>query len=116
MKNALKSTAVALGLLSMTVGAAFALPPLEQQVPYHSYTYGIWDTSVPAHPAYEPMASVTGTDLDIGAMASPRDLCRDGDGNISILDSGNFRIIKIDSNLKMLEVLDAEQNNDSTIQ
>lgn len=105
MKKALKFTAAALGI-SMVMAGLSALPPLEQQVPYHSYTYGIWETSVPAHPTYEPMGAVTGADLEIGELSSPQDLCRDNQGNICILDSGNSRIIKIDSNMKLLEVLD----------
>lgn len=94
--------------LTLVLGSAisaWALPPLEQQVPYHSYTYGIWETSVPAHPAYEPLASVTGFDLGIGSLGNPDDLCKDADGNICILDAGNSRIVRLDSAMQLLGVL-----------
>lgn len=99
------SVTIILGLL-FGMQTAFALPPLEQQVPYHSYTYGIWDTSVPAHPAYEPERTLTGTDLGIGSLSDPEDLCRDNEGNICILDAGNERIVRISSDMKLLDVID----------
>lgn len=106
-RNALvKNIAAALLVTACALQGAFALPPEEQPVPFLSYSYGVWDSSVPATPLYEPVTSVTGNDIGIGQFAAPDDLCKDMDGNINILDAGNKRIVKVDSNMKLLSVID----------
>lgn len=102
-------------LITVLVAAAVfiqnvhALPPQEQNVPYHSYTYGTWGTAVPTTPAYEPECIVNGYDLGIGPFASADDLCKDKEGNIYILDSGNSRVVKINADMELLEVIDLSE-------
>lgn len=106
-KNSLiKTVTAALLVTAGVVQQMNALSPSEAQVPFLSYTYGVWDTSVPSSPAYEPVGSVTGNDLGIGAFASPDDMCKDNNGNICILDAGNRRIIKLDANMKVMGVIE----------
>lgn len=96
--------------LVVTVGAVqtvSSLSPVEAPVPFLSYTYGVWGTSVPANPIYEPVSTVTGYDLGLNALSNPDDMCKDVEGNIYVLDAGNKRIIKMDGNLKMLSVIEA---------
>jgi tetratricopeptide (TPR) repeat protein len=82
--------------------SVFAVSPKEPPVPWLSYDYGVWNTSIPAQPAYEPVATVTGTDLGAGPILLPSDLCTDSAGNIYILDSGNKRIVVIDSEMQFI--------------
>ncbi len=102
--------------LCITAGstALFADPPVVPPVPYHSYTYGIWETSVPATPAYLPLDSVNGYDLGIGALKNPKDLHRDIEGNIWLLDSGNSRIVVLDSDMALVRVIDRFYDTEGT--
>ncbi len=84
------------------VSSAAAVSPREPPVPWLSYNYGAWDTSIPAEPAYESEAVVTGNDLGVGPLSLPTDLCTDEAGNICILDSGNKRIVVMDSGMRFI--------------
>lgn len=84
------------------VSSAAAVSPKEPPVPWLSYNYGVWDTSIPAEPAYESEAVVNGNDLGIGSLSLPTDLCTDESGNIYILDSGNKRIVVMDSGMQFI--------------
>jgi tetratricopeptide (TPR) repeat protein len=99
MKNIV--TFIAAALLTTTV-SVFAVSPERPPVPWLSYNYGVWDRSIPAQPAYESVAAVTGADLGVGTILLPNDLCTDAEGNIYILDSGNKRIIMMDSEMKFV--------------
>ena len=63
----IKLSVAALLVSSFAVQNVLAIAPEMQPVPFLSYTYGVWDASVPTSPAYEPTGSVTGNDLGIGA-------------------------------------------------
>jgi hypothetical protein len=94
--------------LSLFAAASLAADtPLEAPVPYISYNYGVWDTSVPAMPVYEPVRALNGNDLGIGALKNPKDLCTDLAENVYILDGGNRRIVVLDKDLSLLYVLDS---------
>lgn len=83
-----------------------ATSPEPAPVPWLSYNYGVWDTSIPAQPAYEVRGYVTGDDLGAGALKSPRDLCTDSDGNIYVLDSGNRRVLEMSPDLELVREVD----------
>lgn len=95
-----------LGALGFLAPAVFATPTEEAPVPWISYNYGVWDTSIPAQPAYEVKSYKTGTDFTNRAFASPMDLCTDSDDNVYILDSGNKRIVETDSQLNFIREVD----------
>ncbi len=84
-----------------------AVPPMTSPVTYNSYIYDIWDTSVPSFPSYEAEKTINGWHLGIGPMDNPKDLCRDSEGNIYILDSGNNRIIIVDSSMELVRTIDS---------
>ncbi|MFA6936716.1 MAG: YIP1 family protein [Treponema sp.] len=84
-----------------------AISPKEAPVPYLSYSYGTWGDAVPATPAYEPNGVVNGFDLGIGALKSPSDLCKDLNGNIAILDAGNKRVVIVNSEMKLVNTIEA---------
>ncbi len=107
MKIKIKNKFLALtAIATLAVSQAISLPVSDADVPWLSYTYGIWETSVPANPIYDVEKVIDGHSLGVGQFNSPDDLCRDSENNISILDEGNARIVKLDSSLNVLSVLD----------
>ncbi len=94
-------------LFCLIAFSAFAVPPLNAPVTYLSYKYDIWDTSVPSFPSYEARNAVNGWHLGIGAMNNPKDLCKDTEGFIYILDSGNKRVIVVDSEMKLVKTINS---------
>lgn len=84
----------------------FATSPEEAPVPWISYNYGVWDTSIPAQPAYEVDKYITGNDYGIGSFSNPQDMCTDLNDNIYILDAGNKRAVVFNSELELQRVID----------
>lgn len=93
-----KSLASALIFLAVSA-SIFSTSPESAPVPWISYNYGVWDTSIPAQAAYEVKDYKSGIDLTGSELSSPMDLCTDSQENVYILDSGNKRIIQTDSQL-----------------
>jgi tetratricopeptide (TPR) repeat protein len=93
-------------MLALAGANAWAEPPSVPPVPYNSYNYGVWDSSIPAEPAYQPAQTLTGADLGVGALKNPTDLCADTQGNIYVLDNGNKRVIELDAELNLVRVVD----------
>lgn len=72
---------------------------------YHSYTYDWWGEPVPAPPAYVWSKNIRGEDLGVGPFDQPRDLCVAQNGDILISDTGNNRIVWLDSDWKLLRII-----------
>lgn len=109
MKINLKNKILALTATAVLgISQAAALPVSDADVPWLSYTYGIWGTSVPASPIYDVVKAVDGFDLGLDEMSGPDDLCKDNDNNINILDVGKKRIIKLNDSLEVIQVLNLE--------
>lgn len=101
MKNLMRILALALAL--MCLGASLTLA--DTDLPYTSYNYDYWEDIVYTPAPYVPAGSVGGTSLTwngepLGAFKSPQDLCVAPDGTVFLADSGNNRIIQLDSSLK----------------
>ncbi len=65
--------------------------------PYDVYNYDRWGDPIPSQAGYSAERSVTGHDLGIGAMNMPSDIFCAFDGNFYIADTGNNRIIAVNS-------------------
>lgn len=65
--------------------------------PYDVYNYDRWGEPVPSQAGYTAERSVSGYDLGVGAMDFPSDIFYAYDGNFYIVDSGNNRIIAVNS-------------------
>ena len=81
-------------------------------LPYDSYNYDYWNNILYTPAPYVPDGSISGAGLtwqgnSLGVFRSPQDLCISPDGRIYIADTGNNRIVVIDSDLKtVLQVID----------
>lgn len=93
---------IALVALPLTVGAA----PLSA-VPYTTYDYNLYDESVVAPVGYVPAERITSESLGLEVtMSSPSDIFYDNKESVYLLDSGNSRILVLDTDLKLKEIID----------
>jgi len=65
--------------------------------PYEGYIYSYWTEATPSPEAYLPARLISGRTLGIGDWNNPQDLYVTRDGHIYVLDSGNSRIVVLDS-------------------
>ncbi|WP_370636256.1 hypothetical protein [Cohnella sp. CFH 77786] len=72
-----------------------------------SYHYSFWGDTVVAPAAYKATALLSGEGLGIGAFKEPDDLYVSADGLIYVLDSGNNRIVVLDSQFKPVRMIDS---------
>lgn len=72
-------------------------------LPYDTYNYDYWENIVFTPSAYVPDTSVSGVNLGVGAFSSPQDMCVAPDGKIYVADTGNNRIVVLDSTMKNVE-------------
>jgi len=70
---------------------------------YNSYTYDSEDEVIECPDAYDVEKVVTGIESEAGAYSSPSDLYADVKGNLYIADSGNDRIVVLDSSKKFIK-------------
>lgn len=112
MKNVLKklfSLSLAVVVFAMTMGESVAATSL----PYDSYNYDYREYIHFTPAAYVPDTSLGGEDIllngePIGRFASPQDLCKDSDGNVYVADTGNHRIVVLDSTMKKaIKIIDS---------
>lgn len=74
--------------------------------PYDGYNYDYWEQPVNTPIAYEPITSVSGSELDTINMVQPSDMAVDEHGNIYICDMGNNRIVVLDNDLELVKIVD----------
>lgn len=94
--------AVALLALPLSVGAT----PLSA-VPYTTYDYNQYSESIVAPAGYVPVERITSATLGLEVpLSAPTDLYYDNKESVYLLDSGNSRIIVLDTDLKLKQVID----------
>lgn len=87
-------------------------------IPYETYNYDHWGNLLYTPAAYVPRGTVLGTSLQwqgesIGAFKNPQDFCVAPNGDVYLADTGNNRIIVMDSRLtEVRNVIDSFQNGD----
>ncbi|MCM1131904.1 MAG: hypothetical protein NC340_00370 [Ruminococcus flavefaciens] len=64
-----------------------------------SYNYDKWGEAIPSQAGYLPQRSVTGDELGAGAFNNPSDIFFADDGLFYIADTGNNRIVAVDSDM-----------------
>ena len=89
----------------------------EDDLPYTSYNYNYWLDIVYTPAAYEPDHMIKGENLiyegeNIGRFSSPQDICVAYTGEIYLADTGNNRIIILDSAMKkVINIITAFDND-----
>lgn len=84
------------------------------QAPYSSYTFDYWRDVVPAPQAFLPEMVLTGIDMGVGKLRQPEDLFV-YDDTIYVADSGNNRIVILDSDFRVKGII-SKLNNAGTAQ
>jgi len=72
-------------------------------VPFESYNYNVWGESVPVPATYIPETIYDGDSMGTSRLNRPRDFYVLNDEIIYILDSGNNRVLKINSKFELIE-------------
>lgn len=81
--------------------------------PYHGYNYNYYGEASSPN-GYLPSRAYNGTEWGVGYLNSPTDMYVDEHDYLYILDAGNGRIIKTDSELKLVSVIDTFTEADGT--
>ncbi|MBQ6041781.1 MAG: hypothetical protein IJL32_13550 [Oscillospiraceae bacterium] len=84
-------------LLTFAAAASVLTLPVSAEEPYDVYNYDSLEKAVPSQAGYLAERAVSGKDLGTVPLNSPQDLFRDRDGSFLLADSGNNRILMIDS-------------------
>lgn len=122
MKSLFKLKKIILALIIMTFLASNFSPVLANELPYDTYNYNYYEDIVYTPAAYIPSGSISGTQLvyegeALGVFSNPRDICKTPEGDVVIADTGNNRIIILDSKMtkviKVIESFDNQGENDS---
>lgn len=107
-------------LLAVVTGMT-AIPQEAQasSLPYQPYNYNYWEDIVFTPAAYEPRKIVSGLDFTyegepIGAFVTPQDLCKSPSGDVYIADTGNNRIVVVDSTMTEVRRIITTFDNNGT--
>lgn len=98
----------------MVAAVMLILSPLSvaaQTLPYDTYNYDYQKNVVPTPAAYIPDEVIYSTELECGAFSSPKDMFVAGDGTIYVADTGNHRIVVLNSDMTVKGVIDSFDNN-----
>lgn len=81
-------------------------------LPYDTYNFDYWDMIVYTPAAYVPDVNISGLKLGVGEFLSPQDMCVSEDEQIYVADTGNNRVVVLNSNMnKVIKVIDRFMNN-----
>lgn len=83
-----------------------------ENIPYQSYNYDYWGSCLYTPAPYIPDQSISGTDLGITNMVTPQDVFVAEDGKVYICDTGNNRVLILDSDYSLLHVVNTFFNKD----
>lgn len=92
---------LAISVIGSTVSAAAA--------PYYGYNYTSTGEAVPAPLPYQPVKIIYGGDVAAGAFNNPEDVFVAADQHVYIADTGNNRIVVLDSQWQLVRIMDSFQ-------
>lgn len=76
-------------------------------VPYDTYTYDLYEDIKYTPAAYVPDETIRGEGWDIGNLNGPKDINVTQEGTIYIADTGNNRIVVLNKDYSLKEVIDS---------
>ncbi|MGM1045433.1 MAG: YIP1 family protein [Bacillota bacterium] len=94
-------------LLAMMLG----IPATAFAVPYEGYNYSWWGDPEPAPAPYLPVRQISGNELSSGPFNAPEDIYITPNQEIYVADTGNHRIVILNSEMKVRKVIDSFQNS-----
>lgn len=97
----------------MIVAVMLILCPISasaQSLPYDTYNYDYQKNVVPTPAAYIPYEVIYSTELECGKFSSPKDMFITKDGTIYVADTGNNRIVVLNSDMTLNRVVDSFDN------
>lgn len=103
-KQWLRQIASAGMTLAMSLSMVASTMTAYADEPYDVYNYNYLGEAVPSQAGYLAERAVSGLDLGTTALNAPSDLFKDASDNFYIVDTGNNRILKVDSEFS--QVLD----------
>lgn len=80
-------------------------------VPYQTYNYDYWSDIYYTPAAYIPQDSLSGADIGVGTLTEPLDVFVADDGQVYITDTGNNRIVILDTDMRNPRVLEGFNHN-----
>ena len=81
--------------------------------PYASYTFDFYGNPVPAPQAYTARGIIDGPSLGTLPLREPRDLAVSPAGEILIADTGNNRILRLNSDFELIQIIDGFWHGDT---
>lgn len=91
------------------------IPTVQAQTNYNSYTYDEWDESQKAPAGYAPVLVKNGMQIGTGNWKTPSDLFIDDDGLIYVADTGNARILVLNTDLELQRIMETVTMNGEEI-
>ncbi|MCC8136320.1 MAG: hypothetical protein LIO40_06610 [Ruminococcus sp.] len=96
MKKKIKKL-LSLVFTGVLLGASMTSLVASADEPYDVYNYDRWGEAIPSQAGYIADRAVSGNDLGVGHFDSPSDIFRDYNDIFYIVDSGNDRIVAVNS-------------------
>ena len=101
--------------LLLAVLVSSMIPTAYAQDTFNSYTYDEWDESQKAPAGYAPVMVKNGMEIGTGNWKTPSDFFMDDDGLLYVADTGNERLIVLDENLELQEIIETVTMNGEEI-
>ena len=93
-------------LLLLAALAALGASPVSADSPYRPFDRSKWQSSLAAPDAFTARYSVNGTQIGSGALNLPTDFAYDASGRMYIADTGNHRLVLLNSDLSLRGTID----------
>ena len=97
----------------MFVAVMLILEPISasaQSLPYDTYNYDYQKNVLPTPAAYIPGEVIYSAELECGKFLAPKDMFIAEDGTIYVADTGNHRIVVLNSDMTLNRIVDSFDN------
>lgn len=112
MGNTFRKLLVCFLMLAVVVSM---IPTVHAQSTFNSYTYDEWDESQKTPAGYEPVLVKNGMEIGTGNWKTPSDFFMSDDGLLYVADTGNERIIVLNEDLELQEIMETVTMNGEEI-